>query len=802
MSRSGYRSKRNFTPLKKYKKILIRIALGLTAVLVLSGIGGFWYLTHDLPEPGKLSATRANSTIIYDKDGAIIHQLSADKQRIYVPADEIPLTLKQATIAVEDKDFYRHGGFDPLTIIRIPYNYLFRSGRVVGGSTLTQQLVKQTYLDSSRTATRKIRELVLAIRIEQKLSKDEILAEYLNIAPYGGVLEGIGAASKGYFDKKPQDLNLLESAILAGMPQAPSLYSPYVGKPNAWKARTKDVLRRMNEDGYITKEVFENSLKQVDAFTFTSEKVTFDAPHFVFYVRDLAEKELGPAAIKQGVRIKTSLDLALQKKAEKIVHDEVTDLKDYAVGNGAVVVADTNTGEIRAMVGSYDFNDMEYGKFNVVADDSALRQPGSTLKPLLVAVALEKKIITPSTVFIDAKTAFPVINQQDYSPVSYDGKYRGPVQIRFALGNSLNVPMVKLMARLGLENFLTQMENFGIISLAPTRQNLSRLGLSVALGGGDVTMLELTQAYSVLARGGTKVPLSTITEISDASGKVLYRRPEIEVQRVISPETTFLVSHILSDNNARVDAFGPNSLLNIAGKTVAVKTGTTNDKRDNWAAGYTNGVVIVSWVGNNDNSPMNQKIASGITGASPIWNQVMKEALKTYPDGIMKKPDSVEASEVDSLMGGKVKSDDKKRSEYFLAETAPKEIASAYQRVKISKNQSDKKSNDLENSAGQYEERDYIVLNEDDPVSTDGKNRWQEGIQNWINDQSDSIYKVPRETSDYKPQPTNTPAPTAAPTSVPTSTPAATASPVPTAALTLAPTSTPISPILPDTPKP
>ena len=309
-------------------------------------------------------------------------------------------------------------------------------------------------------------------------------------------------------------------------------------------------------------------------------------------------------------------------------------------------------------------------------------------------------------------------------------------------------------------------------------------------------------AGMLLARGGTKVPLSTITEISDASGKVLYRRPEIEVQRVISPETTFLVSHILSDNNARVDAFGPNSLLNIRGKTVAVKTGTTNDKRDNWAAGYTNGVVVVSWVGNNDNSPMNQKIASGVTGASPIWSQIMKEALKTYPDGIMKKPDSVEAAEVDSLMGGKVKSDDKKRSEYFLAETAPKEIASAYQRVKISKNQSDKKSNDQENAAGQYEERDYIVLNEDDPVSTDGKNRWQEGINNWINDQSDSIYKVPRETSDYKPQPTNTPAPTAAPTAVPTSTPAASASPIPTTSLSPAATSTPIPPIPTDTPKP
>ncbi len=783
MSRSPFYSRRKHITLsKKYKKYLIRILISGGLILFLLGFGSFWYITKDLPEPDKLSLARADSTIIYDKDGTIIHQLYSDKQRIYIKQEDIPAVLKQATIAVEDKDFYRHGGFDPLTIFRIPYNYIFRRGRVVGGSTLTQQLIKQTYLDSSRTATRKLKEVVLAVRIEQKLTKEEILAEYLNIAPYGGTIEGIGAASKAYFDKKPSDLTLLESAILAGLPQNPSIFSPYIGRPNAWKSRTKDVLRRMYEDDYIKKEVYELALKQFDTYTCKREKVTYTAPHFVFYVQNQAEELLGPAAVKKGVRIKTTLDLALQKKSEEIVSDEVKKLEDYNVGNGAAVALDTKTGEVRAMVGSYDFNNDEYGKFNVVADDTALRQPGSTLKPLLVAAALEKKIITASSVIIDAKTAFPVVNQADYEPVNYDGKFRGPVQIRFALGNSLNIPMVKLMAQYGVNDFMTQMEKFGIYNLAPTKNNLSRIGLSVALGGGDVTMMELAQAYSVLARGGTRVDSSAISEITDATGKVLYRRPEIEVDRVLSPETAFIVSHILSDNNARQDAFGTGSLLNIPNKTVAVKTGTTNDKRDNWTAGFTNGIIIVTWVGNNDNTPMNQKIASGITGASPIWNQIMKFALKTYPDGIVAKPDGVEATEVDSRLGGKVKDDDKKRSEYFLADTAPKEIASGYQKIKISKNQSEKKANEYEIGAGQYDERDFIVLSESDPVSTDGKNRWQEGIEAWIKEQSDNIYKIPQETSDFKPQPTNTPAPTSPPPSAtavpPTSAPPPTATPV------------------------
>ncbi len=772
MSRLKFRSRRIMTPQAKRRRMMWRIAGGTILGSFLIVAVSFWLLTRGLPEPGRLSASRAGSLVVLDKEGKIVHQLFKDRQHIQIQSEDIPEYLKQATVAIEDKDFYKHGGFDPLTILRIPFNYIFRKGRVVGGSTLTQQLIKQGYLDSSRTIARKIKELVLAIRIEGKLTKDEILVEYLNIAPYGGTYEGVGAAAQAYFDKEVSDLDLLECAILAGLPQAPSIYSPFVGERGAWRTRTKDVLRRMLEDKYITKDQHDKALQEMITFTFANRKVAINAPHFVFYVRDEAEKLLGASAVRDGLVIATTLDSKLQKKAEQIVYDEVTSLKDFNVGNGAALVLDTKTGEVRSMVGSYDFNDEDFGKFNVVADDNALRQPGSTLKPLLVASALEKKIITASSVIMDVKTIFPVVNQPDYEPVNYSGKFSGPVQVRFALGNSLNVPMVKLMANFGLQNFLTRMQEFGIESLAPTESNLTRLGLSVALGGGDVKMMELGQAYMVLARGGTKVQTSSIVEIRDNSGKVLYRRPEAKVTKVLDRGAAFIVSHILSDNVARQETFGANSLLVIPGKTVAVKTGTTNDKRDNWAVGYTNGVVVVAWVGNNDNTPMNQRIASGVTGASPIWSQIMKTALATYSDGIIEKPDNVVAELVDPLAGGKPRDENDKRAEYFLTDTQPKEVSPVYQRIKMSKNQSGKRANDTEIAAGQYDEKDFVVFTENDPVSTDGKNRWQEGIDAWAREQGDEKYKVPTETSDYTPPPTSTPAPTSPP-----STPTPTAQP-------------------------
>jgi Membrane carboxypeptidase/penicillin-binding protein len=412
---------------------------------------------------------------------------------------------------------------------------------------------------------------------------------------------------------------------------------------------------------------------------------------------------------------------------------------------------DVKTGQILAMVGSYDFNDSKFGKFNVATQ--GLRQPGSTIKPITYALAFEKGY-TPATILMDVKTIFPNQGGKDYIPENYDGKFLGPVQLRFALGNSINIPAVKLLAMVGIRPFLQKAYEMGFSNFAPTEKNLSRFGLSITLGGGETNLLDLTSAFSVFARGGLKKYFYSILEISDFKGKKIYKSSSSSEKQIFSKEVSFLISHILSDNNARVEVFGPNSFLRIPGKTVAVKTGTSDDKRDNWTVGYTKSVVVGVWVGNNDNSPMNPKIASGVTGASPIWHYLMSEILKKYPDGIIDKPDKVKALQIDAFLGGLPKDGYPTRAEYFIEGTEPKEISPFYKRVG---------------------DKDYVVIKETDPVSTDGVNRWQQAIDEWIKSQSDEKYHPPEitptvtsEPTKQENQPTNTPSPTFSPTLSPT----------------------------------
>ena len=433
----------------------------------------------------------------------------------------------------------------------------------------------------------------------------------------------------------------------------------------------------------------------------------------------------------------------VQQTAEKIVKEEIGKLKDYNATNAAVVILDSKTGEILAMIGSYDFNDEKFGKFNSAL---GLRQPGSAMKPFTYGLAFEKGY-TPSTVLMDVKTTFPNQGSEDYTPVNYDGKFRGPVQLRFALGNSINIPAVKLLAVLGLRDFLSKLNDLGLTTFAPTQENLKRFGLSLTLGGGETTLLKLTGAYATLATGGIKHELSSINDITDFKGKNIFKKGKAQEKKVFSPEVSFLVSHILSDNNARIEEFGPNSYLNVPGKTVSVKTGTTDDKRDNWAVGYTKSITVGVWVGNNDNSKMNPKIASGATGASPIWYRIMREVLKKYEDGIMDKPDKVKALTVDGFLGGLPKDGYPTRAEYYIDGTEPKDVSPYYKKIKISKSNG-KLANEVEIKSGNYEEKDFIVITESDPVSTDGKNRWQEAINAWANSQGDSKFKPPTETSD------------------------------------------------------
>src|SRR3989344_1585863 len=735
-----YQSRRlKFRNQYQKQRLLTYGLIGTIGVLILGfilSLAVFAWFARDLPSPSQLSTSSGASTVFYDREGKVLYEMYKDKNRIPVKWEEVPETLKEATIAIEDKNFYKHQGISQFGIVRAAVNVMLGRG-LQSGSTITQQLIKNVLLTTRQTISRKVKEIILAIEVERRYKKDEILLMYLNESPYGGVYWGVEAAAKGYFNKAVKDLSLAESAILAGLPQNPSRYSPHIGSRDAWKYRTQDVLRRMREDGYISREEEKNALIQLDRIKFSAPRLAINAAHFVFYVKDLIDKEYGQKLVDEGVEIKTTLSFDLQETAEKIVKDEISKLKEYNATNAAVVVLDSKTGEILAMVGSYDFNDAKFGKFNAAL---GLRQPGSAIKPITYATAFEKGY-TPSTVLMDVSTEFSSGGSADtpYRPVNYDGKFRGPMQVRFALGNSENIPAVKMLAMVGIRDFLHNAADMGLSQLTPTEENLKRFGLAITLGGGETTLLDLTSAFSVFAAGGKKHDVSSISEIKDFKGKNIYKQVKIKEQEVLSAEVSFLVSHILSDNNARLDVFGPNSYLNIPGKTVAVKTGTTDDKRDNRAVGDMNSVTVGVWAGNNDNSPMNPQIASGATGASSIFYSLMREILTKYEDGIMTKTDKVKAVTIDSFLGGLPKDGTGTRAEYFIEGTEPKDVSPFYKKLKISKS-TGKLANDVEIRSGSYDEKEFIVITEDDPVSGDGKNRWQESIDAWAREQGDEKF--------------------------------------------------------------
>lgn len=735
------------------QKILLYGLLGAIGFAIFGFVMAFflfaWY-AKDLPSPGKLAQVSGYSTVFYDRDGKVLFDMYKDKNRVPVAYKDISPYLKEATIAIEDKNFYKHKGFSETGMIR-GFLQIFLKGRMEGGSTITQQLIKNVLLNSRRAMSRKIQELILALSVEKKYTKDQILEMYLNEAPYGGTYWGVGSAAKGYFNKEPKDLNLMESVILAGLPQNPSYYSPFIGQDDAWKGRAQNVLRRMREDKYITTAQEKKTLEEIKKYKFGSPNLSIEAPHFVFYIKDQVEKEYGSKIIDEGLKIKTTLSLPVQQAVEKIVKEEIGKLKDFNATNGAVVVLDAKTGDILAMVGSYDFNDEKFGKFNAAL---GLRQPGSTVKAITYATAFEKGY-TASTVLMDVKTEFGYsTTEKPYTPVNYDGKFRGPMQVRFALGNSENIPAVKMIAMIGVSDFLQKASDMGLTQFAPTDENLKRFGLAITLGGGETTLLNLTSAFSVFAAGGIKRETSGINEIDDFKGKTFFKKGKVREKQVLTPEVAFIISHILSDNNARLEEFGPNSYLNIPGRTVAVKTGTSDDKRDNWAVGFTKDVVVGVWAGNNDNSPMNPKIASGATGASSIFYQIMRQILNPnfskeikIKDGLLDKPEKVKALTVDAYLGGLPKDGYPTRSEYYVEGTEPKDISSFYKKLKISKTNG-KLANDVELKTGNFEEKDFIVFSENDPVSVDGKNRWQEAIDAWAREQTDGKYHPPTETSD------------------------------------------------------
>ena len=655
-----------------FPKIKIPIAALVTPCFLAAGIITFYYfILKDLPSPNRLiTRHQAVSTKIYDRNGQLLFTIyNGNQNRTLVKIDQIPQQLKDATIAIEDKDFYHHQGFSIRGIFRaIERNVLQHS--VEGGSTITQQLVKNALLSPEKTLTRKVRELILSLEVELLFSKNEILQLYFNEIPYGGTAYGVEAAAKTYFGKNVSDLDLAESALLAGLPAAPTQFSPFGTNPQMAFIRQKEVLARMVESGFITTDQARAVVEE--KIIFAPQTTDIKAPHFVMYVKDLLVSKYGLRQVEEGgLEVITSLDQSIQDMVQVEVASEVGKLENFHVTNGAALVTIPRTGEILAMVGSKDyFNAQAQGNVNVTTSP---RQPGSAIKVVNYAVALQNGY-TPSTIIADSPVVYSIPGSIPYAPVNYDGRFHGNVTLRTALGSSYNVPAVKVLASYGVDKMVAMGKLLGIT----TWNDSSRFGLSLTLGAGEVKLTDMTVVYGTLANMGKKVNLQPILKVTDYQGRILERSEcndfspgNCQYQQVLPAQVAYLLTDILADNGARTPAFGPNSLLVIPGQQVAVKTGTTNEKRDNWTIGFTPELLAAVWVGNNDNSPMSA-VASGITGASPIWHNIMANLLKDKQANKFTKPEGLLAIPVCSLNGLLPCEGCPSKLEYYAPGTEPK----------------------------------------------------------------------------------------------------------------------------------
>ncbi len=595
----------------------------------------FLLLVFAPPPPSPYARLVADSTKIYDRHGRLLYEVALPQEgtHTYLSLDEMSPPLRQATIATEDASFYRNPGFDVFALSRALVQNL-RAGEVMtGGSTITQQLVRNLYLSpeerSSQSIQRKVRETILAFRLTRHLSKDKILELYLNQVYYGNLAYGIEAAAQTYFGKSARHLDLAEASLLAGLPQSPARQDPLANLPAA-KARQATVLSLMADAAYVSRE--EASAALAEPLRFHKTPFPIQAPHFVSYVRGLLEERFGADRVDRGgLRVYTTLDLSLQTTAEALVQRQVAALGEHDVSNGALVALDPGTGQIKAMVGSADYFSEEIdGQVNMAL---AARQPGSSFKPITYATALERGY-TAATPLTDVRTAFLTRKGELYVPQNYDGTFHGLVSMRYALASSYNVPAVQMMDRIGVDAVLRLARDLGITTLGDT----SRFDLSLTLGGGEVRLLDLTAVYAALAAGGLRRDPVAILRVEDASGRVLYEWQPAPDQPVLSPQTAYILTDILADNAARTPGFGEDSPLRLS-RPAAVKTGTTTDFHDNWTLGYTPSLVTGVWVGNADNQPMRQ--VSGVEGAAPIWHAFMEEALKAEPPQDFPRPDGL-----------------------------------------------------------------------------------------------------------------------------------------------------------------
>jgi len=618
---------------KRLIKALLLIIVWLVLLIGITTIIALAWISRDLPSAdGVLKRNISVSTKIYDRTGqTVLYDIHGDIKRTLVTLNDVPDYAKEAVLAAEDRNFYQHQGFSITGIVRSILINLF-TGRKVGGSTLTQQFVKNAILTNEKTYTRKIKELIISYQIEQKFSKDQILNMYLNEIPYGSVIYGIEAASQSFFGEPAKDLTLSESAILAAIPQMPTYYSPYGSHKDKLLERQRYILDSMAELGYITKDQAEAAKQEKLSFKPLHESIT--APHFVMYIKELLSEKYGESFIDQeGLKVYTTLDLDKQKIAEEAVKKGVeANGKKYDFSNAALVALDPKTGQVLAMVGSADFfNEDIDGQVNVTISP---RQPGSSFKPIVYTAAFAKGY-TPNTIIYDTLTNFDTTGAKPYEPHNYHDNENGPVTLRTALAGSLNITAVKLTYLTGMDNILNLADKLGYTTLA----DRNRFGLSIVLGGAEVKLLDHASAYSTLSQEGMKHEINPILKIEDKDGKVVEEYKD-KSEQVIDPEIARETTDILSDDSARAFIFGAGGKLTLPGRPVAAKTGTTNDYHDGWTLGYTPSLVCGVWVGNSDNKAM-KRGADGSIIAAPIWNEFMSSALKDTPVESFIKPQPV-----------------------------------------------------------------------------------------------------------------------------------------------------------------
>jgi 1A family penicillin-binding protein len=649
------------------RELYLSVIALLSIFVIIPGIT-YAAFSDDLLTKEAIMNKNNTGLLLLDRNGNEFFRFYQAKNQNHIPLDQIPKHIQDAVIASEDKDFYSHSGFSPKAIVRSAIKNFEAKDFAQGGSTITQQLVKNSLLTPDKNLFRKYQEVLLAQQIEGLYTKQEILEMYLNSVYFGEGAFGIQEAAQAYFGKDVQDLSLSEASIIVSVLPAPSTLSPISGKLDEAKKRQEIVLQKMVEQGSISEQQKNEALTQKLSFQPVRDENNLSATHFALLVKDQLEQEYGEEAVaRSGFVVKTTIDQAIQQQALEEVNKQVTSLAKSNANNGAAVVMNPKTGEVLAMVGSKDWNDPEVGKINMAV---APRSPGSSFKPIIYAAGFEKKIISPGTIMQDKKTTFRLSSNpydKPYEPKNYDGRFRGNVTVRRSLANSLNIPSVEIMQKVGLDSGMEMAKRLGISTL----KEKSNYGLSFVLGSAESRLLDMTAVYAVFANDGMKINPTLISEIKEKNGKILYTH-KAEREPVLRPEVAFLISSILSDNKARSEVFG--NALTIS-RPAAVKTGTSEDYRDAWTIGYTPSLVVGVWVGNNDNKPMSQ--VAGSLGAAPIWKNIMEKVLQDLPKEEFIKPAGVTELTVCAFNGLPLRNQEATSSaskEYFIRGTEPRKF--------------------------------------------------------------------------------------------------------------------------------